>query len=246
MMAGLVLILLAFILILVGILLVFQILPRFVFGLKGAGAPAEGNIDLDPKVDPGIPQVPPMVRNGVLGFCGLVSLILVVAGVVLIFRDQSHDFAVQDVLRENQDLLAKLASTPLATAPAQTSSPSPVGTLAPSPTGTRTPSTTPTKAPGTTGGRPTFNDAVQLDQAGENLRAIETYKVALSEGLDPAAKQAAELEIGLLSLLQVRDGDLSACKDALTYLKPLSTSATDKSTRSSASDGYKLADDLCP
>lgn len=103
MMAGLILILLAFILILIGLFVSYQVLPR----LQGSIQPGN-TITIDPQPGPSIPETPTPIRIAILAFCGVISLLLVVAGLWLIVSDQSHKFQIDDAIRKNQERLLVL------------------------------------------------------------------------------------------------------------------------------------------
>jgi len=97
MMAGLVLILLACVLILIALLVAFRILPL----IGGGGAGYSANIGGTATRD--IPPTPAYVRNAILGFFGLVSLMLISVGLWLIVEDTSHGWEIEDAVRKNQE-----------------------------------------------------------------------------------------------------------------------------------------------
>ena len=239
-MAGLVLILLAIILILIGLLVSFRILP----GMHGKAA--GGEFGLEPHATRIVPPTPPYIRNAILMFSGLVSLMLIAVGLWLVIQDQSHKFQIDDALQLNRDRLTQLASTPAPaspTAPAPSATPVRTNQVSPTPGGTVAP--TPTAAATRVSAHDLFSSAIELDKAGKNTAAITAYKAALSSGLDQSARQAAQLEIGLLSLLAVKDGDRDSCPDSVANLRTVASSAPDEKTRTTANDALRQALKLC-
>ena len=238
-MVGLVLILVASVLLLIALMVSFRILP--VFGGGGAGYTASigGSATRD------IPPTAPRIRNAMLAFLGTMGMTLMAVGLWLTVQDTTHSWQVQDAIRTNQERLAMLSARPVTAAtvagtPASTpiSSATSVGVATqPSPQGT--------PMPLAGAAREAFHEAVALDAAGENTAAIAKYKLALAGDLDVATAEAARLEVGLLSLVEVQAGDMSACPDARSNLQLLASSATDAETKQLASDALRQAVKLC-
>ena len=226
---GTLLIVFGFALVVMPLLISFGILPQLSGGAFGAQGEVGGAASRD------IPATTRAVRVEALRFSAIVGVLLIVGGAAFIYIDAQHDYQVEDAIRRNQDSITDLMGLqPM-------SGPGVVTSVANTPLVGRP---TPTPVINPNAGRDKFSQALALDKAGNNMAAIEQYKQAISSGLDAKSKEAAQLEIGLLSLLLVKDGNRQACSDAKSNLNALS-GASSSSTRQSANDALRETIKLC-
>jgi hypothetical protein len=228
MIVGTLLIVFGFALVVMPLLIAFGILPQ----LSGSAFGAEGEVGGAATRD--IPTTSRAVRVQALRFSAVVGVLSIAVGVALIVIDAQHNYKVEDAILANRQNITEIVSQPPATATT-------VRTVV---AGTPTSGPVATPVINTNAGRDRFNQALALDKAGNNIEAIAQYKLAIASGLDSKSREAAQLEIGLLSLLLVKDGNRQACADAKTNLAGL-TGASTSSTRQYANDALKETAKLC-
>jgi len=222
MIVGTLLIVFGFVLVVMPLLIAFGIVPT----LSGSAFGGQGAVGGTASHD--VPRTTQAVRVQALRFSAVVGVLAIAGGAFFIYIDAQHEYDVQDEILANRKNITDLVAQPPAASPVVGRT---VVAATPGP-GLPTPVVNPNA------GRDRFNQALALDKAGDNVAAIEQYKLAVaSGGLDAKSKEAAQLEIGLLSLLLVKDGNKQGCPDARASLSALSTASS--SVRQSANDALK-------
>jgi hypothetical protein len=203
----------------------------------------------------GASRIHPMVANFSICMLFVVSLFIIGTGAYIVVVKTGWELAQAAEANRNKilsDLIQPPSPTPAVTAPvtdstlvvpAPSMTPAP-GSVEPSPSPGASPVPTPPVMPDAA--RALFSQAFVLDQAGRNDEAIALYVEALALGLEEPSKSLAELEIGLLDLVLLKDGrgtaDAERCSRAQDYLQR-AESAED--TRSDASSALEEVTKLC-
>ena len=239
--AGIILILLACILILIGVLLAFRVVP----GVSGSGAGFEGEVSGAGSAH--VPRTAANVRNAILGFIGLVSLLLIASGIFLIIDDASID-------REERLARIRNSAQSIVEDEINRSNAAPTPGRPTATPGPRTPTAVPrTPTPSSGGsserGNQLLQQALEADKAGDTDRAIQLYSQAINAGLDPASTRAAQLSMALMDLDAIgatpNRGDLAArCARASQNLR--SAASGEGRTSQLAADASRELAGVCP